>query len=114
MMEMILKYFCTMAAQLLNFTDNDLDDIALTTILSGSNVVWSGNDGNDFEVFLYNGSETTQLTDNDIDDRFVKISDDNNIVWQQQNISESGEGPRSIFLATLWQRRSYYRSQYSI
>ena len=83
----------------IQLTDNDLDDIALTTIVSGDNVVWSGNDGNDFEIFLYDGSETIQLTDNDIDDRFAKISDDN-IVWQQQNRSVSGEGPRSIFLAT--------------
>ena len=86
-------------SQTIQLTDNDVDDFASRAILSGDNVVWTGSDGNDLEVFLFDGSQTIQLTNNDIDERFVEISGDN-IVWQQDNISESGEGPRSIFVAT--------------
>ncbi len=94
-----LEVFLYDGSQTTQLTNNDLDDLASKAILSGDNVVWSGNDGNDLEVFLYDGSQTTQLTNNDLDDLSVEISGDN-IVWQQDDISESGEGPRSIFLAT--------------
>ena len=35
-------------------------------------------------IFLYNGSETIQLTDNDVADNFPQISGEN-VVWQGGN-----------------------------
>ena len=56
-----------------------------------NNIVWSEkiSGDNDFEIFLYNGSETIQLTNNDVNDFFPQISD-NNVVWQSQ-IDSDGE-----------------------
>ena len=47
----------------------------------GNNVVWQGNDGNDYEIFFYDGTGTVQLTDNDTNDYLPQISG-KNIVWQ--------------------------------
>ncbi len=44
-------------------------------------VVWSGHDGNDFEIYLYNGATVTQITNNFYDDRNPQINDSGNIVW---------------------------------
>ncbi len=44
-------------------------------------VVWKSHDGNDYEIFLYDGNETIQLTDNDIDDESPQI---NMIGWNPQ------------------------------
>ena len=51
-------------------------------------VVWQGCDGtncddggNDFEIFLYDGETTTQLTDNSYDDVAPQISG-SNVVWR--------------------------------
>jgi hypothetical protein len=46
----------------------------------GDKVVWSGDDGNDWEIFLYNGTETIQLTNNDVDDQRPHIWGDH-VVW---------------------------------
>ena len=46
----------------------------------GSNVVWEGYDGNDYEIFLYDGSSTTQLTNNSYDDQNPQIYE-SNVVW---------------------------------
>ncbi|MEL7409678.1 MAG: hypothetical protein AAFN00_22520, partial [Cyanobacteria bacterium J06558_2] len=58
--------------------------------ISGNNVVWSQSDGNDSEIFLYNGNETVQLTDNDVDDvfSFSRISG-NNVVWSRSDGNDS-------------------------
>lgn len=49
--------------------------------ISGNNVVWSGADSDgDKEIFLYNGKETIQLTDNNVDDTSPQIYRDK-IVW---------------------------------
>lgn len=52
--------------------------------LSGELVVWSGSDGNDFEVYCYRlATETVYaLTDNALDDTSPSI-DGLNVVWQQ-------------------------------
>jgi hypothetical protein len=60
-------------------TDNDTDD--LYPQISGNNVVWHGFDGNDNEIYLFNGAEIIQLTNNLTDDRSARISG-NNIVWR--------------------------------
>ena len=49
--------------------------------ISGNNVIWQEEVGDDTEIFLYNGSETIQLTDNDVEDDSVEIFE-NNIVWE--------------------------------
>ena len=54
---------------------NDSPDI------SGSNVVWEGVDVSDFEIYLWDGVTTAQLTDNDTRDRYPAISG-SNVVWQ--------------------------------
>lgn len=48
--------------------------------ISGNNIVWQENDGNDLEIFFYDGSQTIQLTNNDTDDINHEISG-SDIVW---------------------------------
>jgi len=48
--------------------------------ISGNNIAWQGWDGNDWEIFYYDGSTTTQLTDNAFDDSGIQM-DGNRIVW---------------------------------
>jgi hypothetical protein len=62
----------------LQLTNNDYDD-SLPQV-SGSSVVWYGYDGNDYEIFLYDGSTVRQLTDNDIWDFEPQVSG-SNVVW---------------------------------
>ncbi len=64
---------------LINISDNTLNNY--NPQISGDNVVWQVYDGNDNEIYFYNGSETTRLTDNDYVDESPKISGDN-VVWQ--------------------------------
>ncbi|HEY9697847.1 MAG TPA: cadherin-like domain-containing protein [Trichocoleus sp.] len=61
-------------------TNNATNDTAVG--ISGSNIVWTGFDGNDNEVFFYSGTTgtTTQLTNNTTNDTAVGISG-SNIVW---------------------------------
>jgi hypothetical protein len=49
--------------------------------ISGNNVVWSGYDGNDYEIYLYDGSSTIQLTDNNSHGRSNPKISGNNLVW---------------------------------
>lgn len=68
--------------------------------IDGDYVVWQGKGEtigtlDDDEIFLWDGSQVIQLTDNDVDDIFPQISG-NHIVWQQQ----SG-GSSEIFHATI-------------
>ena len=50
--------------------------------ISGSNVVWQGHDGEDYEIFIYDGTTTTQLTNNSYyaSDGHPKVSG-SNVVW---------------------------------
>ena len=54
--------------------------------ISGQNIAWVGNDGNDDEIYFYNHDEgsVTQLTDNDTYDSNPYI-DGNNVVWASSN-----------------------------
>ena len=47
-------------------------------------VVWSGYDGNDYEIYarVYGTSGVTALTDNDQDDRAPQVNDAGTVVWQ--------------------------------
>ncbi|MFC1845414.1 choice-of-anchor D domain-containing protein, partial [Thermodesulfobacteriota bacterium] len=48
-------------------------------------VVWRGNDGNDDEIYLYNGTSTIQLTDNDYSDGLPQINGSGQVVWLEIN-----------------------------
>ena len=48
--------------------------------ISGSNVTWMVYDGNDYDVFLYDGSSVTQISDSSYDDWYPQISG-TNVVW---------------------------------
>ena len=61
-------------------TNNNVSDY--NPQISGKNVVWVGNDGNDSEIYLYNhdSGSVIQLTDNDAYENSPYI-DNNNVVW---------------------------------
>ncbi len=48
-------------------TDNDYND--RNACLHDGTIVWEGHDGNDWEIFYWDGNTIEQLTDNDVDDR---------------------------------------------
>jgi hypothetical protein len=54
-------------------------------------VVWSGYDGTDWEIFLYDGTKTVQLTDNSYDDLFPQISDNGHVVWEGNPNTDNSE-----------------------
>ena len=64
-------------------TDNDTQD--LSPDINNSMIVWGGHDGNDYEIFFFNGAETVQLTDNDIDDVRPVINNSGMIAWHAAN-----------------------------
>jgi hypothetical protein len=69
--------------------------------IAGEKVVWHASDGDDNEVWLWNGSTTQQLTDNDGHDRNADISG-NRIVWESDTgieVWQSGE--TSLVAASL-------------
>jgi len=49
------------------------------------NVVWYESDGMDTEIFLYNGMDTIQITDNTWDDKYPLISNNGHVVWRTGN-----------------------------
>ena len=57
-----------------NLTDNNAR-------IWGSQVVWTGFDGNDNEIYLYDGTQVIQLTDNDFEDSNPQIHD-GNVTWE--------------------------------
>ncbi|REJ88091.1 MAG: PEP-CTERM sorting domain-containing protein [Planctomycetota bacterium] len=65
-------------ASITQLTDDALNDVAPQ--LSGSNLVWYGDDGTDSEIFYYDGSVISQITSNSTVDAHPQISG-NNIVW---------------------------------
>src|SRR3990170_1217088 len=67
---------CTDINQLTNNTFPDRGPV-----IDGGQVVWEGYDGNDWEIFLHNGSSIIQLTDNTFDDVGPEI-DGGQVVWR--------------------------------
>ena len=77
-------------------TDNSYDDIGYGmdviphAINSNGYIVWQGCDGGssgsceggDWEIFLYDGSAITQLTDNSYDDDYPQINENGHVAWQ--------------------------------
>ncbi|MEL6439911.1 MAG: hypothetical protein AAFQ80_11735 [Cyanobacteria bacterium J06621_8] len=74
---------------IIQLTNNDIDDTSFQTL--NGNAVWSANDGNDTEIFFYDGNSTSQITDNEVFDDIPQIFD-NNLVWQRTE-----RGPLAIF-----------------
>jgi hypothetical protein len=55
---------------------------------SGDNIVWVSNiDGNATEIYYYNGSTTTQLTNNNYSNGLAQISG-NNVVWYSYDVND--------------------------
>ncbi|MCG8405080.1 MAG: PEP-CTERM sorting domain-containing protein [Phycisphaerales bacterium] len=74
-------------------TDQYFSAVAGSPRVSGSNVVWHGHDGNDLEIFMYDGSTTQQLTNNDYMDTAPTVSG-SNVVWHGDHNGQD----REIFL----------------
>ena len=70
-----------------NYKDSEPD------IYDSGRVVWEAFDDHDYEIFLYDGSEVIQLTDNERNDRKPHINDNGQVVW------EADIGDIEIFLA---------------
>jgi hypothetical protein len=81
--------------------DGDYPDLASTSAapfisrmsVSGDHVAWCGDDGNDYELFVYDGLTTTQVTHNNVEDDVGGISD-----GRAAFISDSGGASRDIYL----------------
>ena len=50
-------------------------------MIANGEVVWSGRNASDYEIFLYDGTSKTQLTNNADDDRTPHINDHGHVVW---------------------------------
>jgi hypothetical protein len=61
-------------------TNNSADDDN-PQINDNGYIVWSGSDGADYEIFLYDGLNTTQITDNARGDHQPQINDNGHVVW---------------------------------
>ena len=66
------------AFDVVQLTDNSTED--RNPAISGSNVVWWGYDGGDWEIYLWEGGTTTQITNNSTGDSAPAISG-SNLVW---------------------------------
>jgi hypothetical protein len=62
-------------------------------INNNGQVVWEAFDGADYEIFIYDGTRVTQLTDNEHSDRKPHINTNGQVVW------EADIGNSEIFLA---------------
>ena len=68
---------------------NNGDDLAdRDPQIWGNQVVWSGFDGHDFEIYLWDGTSVRQLTDNETDDTEPRVHD-GKVVWQGSDGSDS-------------------------
>ena len=61
-------------------TNNSYDDND-TKINDNGWVTWVGFDGNDSEIFLYNGTTTAQITNNSYDDFGPQVNDSGWVTW---------------------------------
>ena len=71
---------------IIRITDNEFDD-KNPQINDSNDVVWQGDDGNDFEIYMYEWliDWVWQYTDNSVDDKYPKINDNGDIAWQQDD-----------------------------
>ena len=77
-------------------TTNDYTD-AYPFLSDNGRVVWRGRSGpgDTWELFLYDGSDVIQLTDNSYDEGDYRISADGSVTWQGQAVAG---GAWEIFL----------------
>ncbi len=97
-------------AELHNFTSPNFQPITQNQpyyefpSASGTTVVWSGWDGQDSEIYLYDGTTTRTLTNNSVMDLYPQVSGQS-VVWQQiPGNGDNGDiylydGTRTIALA---------------
>jgi hypothetical protein len=79
--ECLNAIFVWSATGRIQITELELTEDERPRISNNGNVVWLRFDGNDFEIFFYDGTGTSQLTDNGFDDEYHQINDHGNIVW---------------------------------
>jgi hypothetical protein len=61
-------------------SDNDFSDRE-SQISDGGQMVWSGSDGSDLEIFLSDGISVRQLTDNEFDDHQPQVNAAGQVAW---------------------------------
>ena len=72
-----LKGYCY--GEYVKITSNNHDDFHQD--IDKGQVVWEGLDGNDYEIYYWDGSKVIQVTNNDYFDRFPQIHN-GQVVWQ--------------------------------
>ncbi len=95
----IFLYYKGVTQQITINSNGEDDD---PEINASGNIVWEGaggsDGGSDYELFYYDGSNVTQLTENSCDDENGMISENNHIVWEGAAITVCSE--REIFIAS--------------
>ncbi len=90
----IFGFLAANSAQATAWTVTQLsNDLGGGPHIYGSNVVWSGYDGSDMEIFLYDGNSTTQLTNNSYNDYDPQVYG-SNVVW----MGEEGWSDAEVFV----------------
>jgi hypothetical protein len=76
-----------MTHDVLRLTYNDHDD-SISDINSNGHVLWVGGAGANDDIFLYNGSNTTEISDDIIyTNRHAQINESGYVVWQRSGAS---------------------------
>ncbi len=66
-------------------TQNDYDD-QNPRINDLGHIVWEAHDGNDWEVFLFDGTEVINIMDDTVDDRNPDLNNTGQVVWEKASI----------------------------
>jgi Tol biopolymer transport system component len=76
----------TLEYTVLRLTDNEFRDYE-PQINGNNDVVWHGNDGNDYEIYMYEWllDQVRQITDNSYDDFYPKINNNGDVAWRQDD-----------------------------
>ncbi len=69
-------------------------------VMHNGKVAWTASDGNDMEVYVWNGSATYQLTNNSVNDYARGINNGQVVFEQFAGVLESGVIDNEIYLAT--------------
>lgn len=80
-----------------------------TQVNSNGHVVWSAHDGNDWEIFYYNGEIINQLTNDTVYyDTHPQINDSDQVVWQSDDIFLYSGGVTSKLTSNNRNDYAYY------
>ncbi|MDX9859224.1 MAG: hypothetical protein RBT76_15680, partial [candidate division Zixibacteria bacterium] len=74
----------------INISNTGATAMCATPHTDGKNVVWSQDNGNGFEIMLWDGKTVTQLTNNDYDDTDPKVRN-GRVVWSGYADGPDGE-----------------------